>query len=232
MTKRVVMLTGAAGNLGRAVVAAFGEDGDTLVLVDRSRESLAAAHGAESAERVFAVANLLTPGEVDAVAQGVLQKHGRIDVLCNIAGGFRMGEAVHETTAATWDLLVDLNARSIVHTAHAVVPAMLAQGRGWIVNIGAHSAQRGTAQMGAYVASKSMVARLTESMAAELRERGINVNCVLPSTLDTPENRQSMPQTDPARWVAPADLAAVIRFLATEAARAVHGASVPVVGLS
>jgi NAD(P)-dependent dehydrogenase (short-subunit alcohol dehydrogenase family) len=86
--------------------------------------------------------------------------------------------------------------------------------------------------MGAYTASKSAVIRLTEAMAAELRERGINVNCVLPTIIDTPDNRSAMPDADPSRWVAPADLAAVIRFLASDAARAVHGAALPVTGLS
>jgi len=143
-----------------------------------------------------------------------------------------MGEAVHETRDATWDFLLDLNARSIIHTARAVVPGMVARGEGRIVNVAAHAALRGTAGMGAYCASKSAVMRLTESMAAELRERGINVNCVMPTIIDTPENRRDMPDADPARWVAPADLAEVIRFLASPAARAVHGAALPVTGLS
>ena len=109
---------------------------------------------------------------------------------------------------------------------------MLAAGGGKIVNIGAGAAARGAAQMGAYSASKSVVARLTESMAAELRDRGINVNCVLPSIIDTPENRKDMPKADPSRWVAPSQLADVIAFLASDAASAIHGASIPVVGLS
>jgi NAD(P)-dependent dehydrogenase (short-subunit alcohol dehydrogenase family) len=100
------------------------------------------------------------------------------------------------------------------------------------VNIGAYSAQRGLANMGAYIAAKSAVIRLTESMAAELRTQNINVNCVLPTIIDTPENRADMPDADPANWVAPHDLAQVIAFLASDAARAVHGAALPVTGLS
>ncbi|RYF45612.1 MAG: SDR family oxidoreductase, partial [Comamonadaceae bacterium] len=111
-------------------------------------------------------------------------------------------------------------------------PHMLAAGRGKIVNVGAFAAQRGMAQMGAYVASKAAVVRLTESMAAELRERNINVNCVLPTILDTPENRAAMPDNDPSRWVSPEDLAHVILFLASGHARAVHGAAIPVTALS
>jgi NAD(P)-dependent dehydrogenase (short-subunit alcohol dehydrogenase family) len=139
---------------------------------------------------------------------------------------------VHETSDEDLDFLLDLNARTVLHTSRAVVPAMLKAGGGKIVNVGAYSAQKGVAQMAAYVASKSAVIRLTESMAAELRDKNINVNCVLPTIIDTPENRAAMPKADPRRWVAPADLANVIAFLASDDARAIHGAALPVTGLS
>src|SRR5256885_912710 len=113
----------------------------------------------------------------------------RIDVLCNIAGGFRMGKPVHETPENVWELMLDLNAKSVINTARAVVPKMLAAGRGKIINIGAVAGLSGKANMGAYSAAKSAVIRLTESMSAELRDKGINVNCVLPSVIDTPQNR-------------------------------------------
>lgn len=232
MAPRTVMITGAAGHLGRAVAAGFSAEGANLVLVDRDTALLQQAFGADGGTRLFAPCDLLAADQVQAAVDAALARFSRIDVLCNIAGGFRMGEAVHETSDASWDLLLDLNARTLLHTARAVVPAMLRNGAGKIVNVGAFSALKGLAQMGAYTASKSVVMRLTEAMAAELRERGINVNCVLPTIIDTPDNRRAMPDADPARWVAPADLAAVIRFLASDAARAVHGAALPVTGLS
>jgi NAD(P)-dependent dehydrogenase (short-subunit alcohol dehydrogenase family) len=232
MAARTVMITGAAGHLGRALAAAFEGEGAKLVLVDLQREALQRAYGDESAARLHAPADLLDTAQVQSVVDAALARFGRIDVLCNIAGGFRMGEAVHETPDATWDFLLDLNARSVLHTARAVVPAMLAQHSGRIVNVAAYAARQGLARMGAYCASKDVVIRLTESMAAELREQGINVNCVLPTIIDTPDNRRAMPAADPSRWVAPNDLAAVIRFLASDAARALHGAALPVTGLS
>ena len=230
--QRVVMVTGAAGNLGRAVAQAFSAGGDRLVLVDRSGAALAAAFGGDNDNRMLAPVDLLDQAAVSGMVATALERFGRIDVLCNLAGGFRMGEAVHETSDATWDFLFDLNARSVLHAVRAVVPHMLQQGSGKVVNVGAFSAQKGVAQMGAYTASKAVVARLTEAMAAELRTRGINVNCVLPTIIDTPENRQAMPDADPAQWVAPADLAQVVAFLASEGARAVHGAAIPVTGLA
>jgi NAD(P)-dependent dehydrogenase (short-subunit alcohol dehydrogenase family) len=232
LDNRTVIVTGAAGNLGKAVANAFADLGVNLVLVDLQRESLASAFGSEDARRSLAPANLLEMAAATGVAQAALTRFGRIDVLCNIAGGFRMGETVHETSDENWNFLFDINTRTLLHAVRAVVPHMIAAGGGKIINVGAFAAQKGVAQMGAYTASKGTVIRMTEAMAAELREQNINVNCVLPTIIDTPENRAAMPKANPAKWVAPADLANVIVFLASDAARAVHGAAVPVTSLS
>lgn len=229
---RTVIVTGAAGNLGRAVAAAFAARGANLALVDRGEELLRKAHGAEDARRMFVAVDLLDAAQVAQAFARISARFGRIDAQANLAGGFRMGEAVHETTDATWNFLFDLNVRTLLNAVRAALPAMLAAGGGRIVNVGAASALKGAALMGAYVASKSAVIRLTETMALELREKNVNVNCVLPSIIDTPENRAAMPDADPKRWVAPEALADVIVFLASDAARAIHGAAVPVVGLS
>ena len=221
---KTVLVTGAAGHLGRVVAQAFGELGAKLVLVDM-KEGQAGSH-------LFVKTDLRDPESVGAAVRKAHERHGRIDVLCNIAGAFRMGPAMHETPEEDWDFLFDVNAKSVLHMSRAVVPAMLKAGGGKIVNVGAFAAQRGAAYMGAYVASQSAVIRITETMAAELREKNINVNCVLPTIIDTPDNRAAMPKADPGRWVAPQDLAAVIVFLASDAARAIHGAAVPVTGLS
>ena len=233
--QRSVMVTGAAGHLGRAVAAAFAAQGARLALVDRDQAALDAVFGGASVkagEAVLLAADLLDDAQVGAAVDRAMQRLGAIDALCHLAGGFRMGEAVHETTDANWDFLFDINTRTLRNIARAVVPRMLAQGAGRIVTGGAASASRGLAQMGAYTAAKSAAIRLTEAMSAELRERNINVNCVLPTIIDTPENRAAMPGADPARWVAPAALADVIVFLCSDAARAVHGAALPVSGLS
>ena len=227
-----VLITGAAGNLGRAVAQAFADQGARLLLADLEREALAAVFGSETPNRVFVTINLLDRDAVTTRVAELLTRVARIDVLCHLAGGFRMGETVHETSPATWNALFDLNARTLLNIAHAVVPPMIAAGGGRIVTVGAFAARQGVAGMGAYTAAKASVIRLTEAMSAELREKNINVNCVLPTIIDTPQNRAAMPAADPARWVAPGDLAQVIAFLASDAARAVHGAALPVTGLS
>ncbi len=228
---RTVLVTGAAGHLGRAVARHFADLEMNRVLVARRVADLAPA-GDLPPRTLLAEADLLDAGQVAvAVATGA-EKFGRIDAWCHLAGGFRMGEQVHETKSATWDFLMDVNVRTFTACARAVVPHLLAQGRGSIVAVGAHAAAHGVARMGAYCASKSAMVRLVEAMSAELRTQGINVNCVLPTLIDTPDNRAAMPSADPAMWVAPADLAAVIGFLASDAARAIHGAALPVSGLS
>jgi NAD(P)-dependent dehydrogenase (short-subunit alcohol dehydrogenase family) len=229
-TGRTVMITGAAGNLGSAAAAAFGRCGARLVLLDRAVEGLPGRIGTWRGDWIASQVDLLDARAVANAVTAVLGATGRIDVLCNLAGGFSMGTLVHETSDAALDTLFDLNVRTMLNAVRAVTPAMLRAGAGRIVNTGAMSAQRGVALMGGYCASKDAVIRLTESMAAELRDHGINVNCVLPSILDTPENRAAMPDADPARWVSTAALADVLLFLASDAARAIHGAAIPVAG--
>jgi NAD(P)-dependent dehydrogenase (short-subunit alcohol dehydrogenase family) len=224
---KTCLITGAAGNLGRAVAGAFTSEGASLILMDHHEDNLRSAYGSEGDGKRFALADLR---DAQSVARALPARTG-IDILCNIAGGFRMGQPVHETPEDTWELMLGLNAKSVINCARAVVPGMLAAGRGKIVNIAALAGLSGKANMGAYSASKSAVIRLTESMSAELRDKGINVNCILPSTIDTPQNRADMPKADPRRWVAPDALADVVLFLASDAARAIHGAAISVNGL-
>ena len=212
-----VLITGAAGALGRAVVAHFAARGAGLVLLDRDGDALAALVS-DRAGRDGAAAGRPTcsmPRAVRGSRRQAASRFGRIDVLCNIAGGFTMGEAVHETAAATWQRMLDLNVNTMLHACARGRAADARARRRQSSTSARSSAQRGAANMGAYIASKSAVMRLTESMAAELREDGINVNCVLPTIIDTPDNRQAMPDADPSRWVAPEALAAVIGFLAS-----------------
>ncbi len=228
---QTVLITGAAGHLGRAVGAAFAAQGARCALLDRHADALREALGGDGPDRLCLTTDLLDAHSVAQAVQTTVERFGGIDVLCHLAGGFRMGEAVHATSDQTLDQLLDLNVRSLLRVCEQVVPHMQRAGRGRIVTVGAFGAQRGGAHMGAYAASKSALLRLTESMSAELKAQGINVNCVLPSIIDTADNRAAMPDADPALWVGPDALADVIVFLGSDAARAVHGAAIPVTGL-
>ena len=232
---QVTLITGPAGNLGYAVARAFLGAGAKLLLVDRSPDRLPRLFPdiADSPDHFLATS--VDSTDPDAfrlmVARGV-ERFGRLDLLVNTVGGFRAGTPLHETPLETLDFLFNLNARTMFIASQAVIPTMLAQGTGKIVNVAARFGLVGGKNMAAYSASKSAVIRLTESMAAELKGDGINVNCILPGTIDSPKNRLDIPGADHSRWVKPESLADVILFLASSAARDIHGASVPVYGNS
>lgn len=222
-----VLITGAAGNLGRTVAAVFRGRGAQLVLVDRLADDLRRAFGAADERQLLVAADLLQPADAAHAVQEALQRWPRIDVLCNLAGGFRMGEAVHETSDETWNFLFDINLRTVLHMVRAAVPKMIEGGGGNIINVGAQSARQGLAGMGAYCAAKQAVVRLSEAMAAELASHRIRVNCVLPSVIDTPQNRAAMPEADTSRWVSPQEIAEAIAYLVSPAASGISGAAVP-----
>jgi NAD(P)-dependent dehydrogenase (short-subunit alcohol dehydrogenase family) len=220
--ERVAIVTGAAGNLGRALAARLAADGFTIVAI---------GHGA--AERLPPAA--LALGEVDlgdeastvAALARVGARFDRVTALVNAAGGFAW-ERVADGSAASWERLYRLNVLTALNMARAALPLLGAGGA--IVNVGALGAARAGEGMGAYAAAKSGVLRLTEALAAELRERRIRVNAVLPSVIDTPANRADMPESDFAAWVTPAELANVIAFLVSDQASGITGAAIPVSG--
>ncbi|RKT43304.1 SDR family oxidoreductase [Thiocapsa rosea] len=231
---KTVVVTGAAGNLGRATALAFARRGARLALIDLNADALQSAQndlpaGCESA--IFAT-DVLDGPAVAAMIAGVTDRFGAVHVLANIAGGFAMGPTIEETTDAQWDSLMDLNLRSVFNCCRAAIPRIPDGSDGRIVNISARAAVRGAGHMGPYCVSKAAVITLTESLAEELKQRGITVNCVLPGTLDTPQNRAAMPDADHDTWVPLDALADVILFLASDAARCVTGAAVPVYGRS
>jgi len=235
-TNKVIAVTGAAGNLGKASAMAFHNAGAKLAVIDRRHEDLENVFSSliPEGEMCYYVSGDLTDDQdVSEMVDAIYQYFKGIDVLVNIAGGFTMGPPLYETQVDTWDFMINLNARTVFLMSRAAIPHFIDQGHGKIINIGARAALSGKPYMAPYIVSKSAVIRLTESMAAELKEyNGINVNCILPGTIDTMRNRQDMPDADFSKWVTPQALADVIVFLASEDARAINGASIPVFGRS
>ena len=225
LNNKTIVITGANGGLGREVSRKALEYGATLVLLD-----LVFPDEAKSLEGdvTYIEIDLLNAESVEEQ----LSQLEQIDAVMNLAGGFSMGPTVHEVSDKDWDFLFNINVNTMRNVVSAVVPKMIEQQGGAIVNVGALGAIKGAGNMGAYCASKSVVMRLTESLSEELKHKGINVNAVLPSIIDTPANRSAMPDADPSKWVTPEQLGEVICFLASDAAKAVHGALVPVAGLS
>lgn len=227
---RIVAVTGAFGVLGEVVAKAAAAQGARLALIEHSPkapEGLVEACGTETL--VVAGIDLSDPAAAQSAMDQVADRFGGLDALINIAGGFRW-QTVEEGDPAQWDRLFAMNLKTALNASRAALPLLKASPAGRIVNVGAAGALKAGAGMGAYGASKAAVHKLTESLAEELKADGVTVNAVLPSIIDTPANRADMPDADVSAWVAPADLAAVILFLASEAARAVTGALVPVTG--
>jgi NAD(P)-dependent dehydrogenase (short-subunit alcohol dehydrogenase family) len=234
-SNRVIIITGAAGNLGAATARAFQAAGARLALVDRSPDRLPNIFPdlADSPDHFFAPPTDVTdPVSVGVAVEEINRRLGRIDALVNTAGGYRAGTPLHETPLSDWDFMLNLNARSVFVVCQAVIPHLLRQGHGRIVNVASRAALAGDAYHAAYSVSKTAVVRLTESMAAELKDHGLNANCVMPGLIDTPQNRAAMPGADFSKWVAPEAIADVILFLSSEGARAINGAAVPVYGKS
>ena len=224
---KTVIVTGAAGSLGQATVDYFSKSGATVAQLD-----IVAITPEPKSPHLTAICDLIDADSCFSTVTDILKRLGKVDVLANIAGGFLMGDLVYQTTDQTWDFLIDLNAKTVLNMARVIVPQMLIQGSGKIVNIGARTGLHGASRMGAYTASKSAVIRLTEAMAEELKNRHINVNCVLPSIIDTPRNRADMPNADFSNWVSPSAIAKVVGFLCSDAATPIHGVALPVSGLS
>ena len=219
LESRTVVITGALGGLGRTVCAVAESQGARVIRLDIARdESFSDCHAVD-----------LTNAEA---TRELVNNLGPFDSLVNLAGGFAMGIESSDSSDEQWDLMFSLNVSTMRNAIKAAVPVLLEQQVASIVNVGAFGAREGQGLMGAYCASKSVVMRLTETLAEELKTRGINVNAVLPTVIDTPANRAAMPDSDPADWVSPDDLASVICFLLSPAAKAVHGALLPVRGLS
>jgi NAD(P)-dependent dehydrogenase (short-subunit alcohol dehydrogenase family) len=225
---KIVAVTGGFGQLGMAVVQAALEASAQVAALDRARPPADARVLGDAL--ALGELDLAEPDAAVRALDQVASRFGGLDALVNIAGTFRW-ETLEQGSLATWDLLYRVNLRSAVSASRAALPHLTKRGGGRIVNIGAGAAAaKAGAGMGAYTASKAGVAKLTEALAEELKDRGITVNAVLPSIIDTPANRADMPKADFSRWVAPQAVADVIMFLLSEQAHAVTGALIPVSG--
>jgi NAD(P)-dependent dehydrogenase (short-subunit alcohol dehydrogenase family) len=226
MSERVIVVTGAFGALGSAVAKTAAEQGARLALIDYAK---APAAPVVQGAFVQGGVDLTDANHAGAAIEAVADRFGGIDALLNIAGGFRW-EKVEGGLAESWYSLYRLNVLTAANASRAAIPHLRRSPAGRIVNVGANAALKATLGMGAYAASKAGVHALTQSLAEEMKGDDVTVNAVLPSILDTPANRADMPKADASTWVAPADLAAVMLFLASEPARAITGALIPVTG--
>lgn len=222
---RVFVVTGGFGTLGRALAEVLGQQGARLALIDRAQVP-PDMHETERTNLLGGMDLGVQAALEDALPQ-IVRRWQRIDGLVNVAGGFAW-ESVGKGSLETWDRMYSMNLRSAVAASQAVLPHLSAGGR--IVNVGAMAALKAVGGMGAYAASKAGVLRFTEALAEELKDRGVTVNAVLPSIIDTPANRADMPKAAFDRWVTPQALSRVVAFLLSDDAAAITGACLPVTG--
>jgi NAD(P)-dependent dehydrogenase (short-subunit alcohol dehydrogenase family) len=231
---KIVLITGGTGGLGREVTMAFLEAGATVVVTYRAPEEFAAVISATA--RIGATPPEGLPVDatdmaaVEKLVADIVTKHGRLDILVNTVGGYAGGESLWDTNPRLFDQMLQLNLRAGYVLARSVVPQMIRQKRGWIVNIASKAAVDHAAGGAFYEASKAGALALFDSLAAEVKPHNINVNSVLPSIIDTAANRKAMPGADFSKWPKPEEIAPVILFLCSEEARVIQGAAIPVYG--
>ena len=233
--KKVAIITGATGNLGKAIVEKFLSEGMILALFGRSITKLEKLvdknFNSTTSIGIFAV-DSTNSSSIEVGVNKTLDRFGKIDVLVNTVGGYHTGEPLHKTAIETWNYMMDLNAKSVFMVCKAVIPHMLLRKGGKIVNVSARPGLIGRANTAAYSVSKSAVLRLTESMSAELKYKNINVNCIIPGTMSPSLNTNKAPAEEDNLRVSTRAISEVIYFLISENADAIHGAAIPVYGLT
>ena len=231
--RRTAIIAGGTGGLGRAVSVAFLDAGYRVVATYWYEEEFAALKtkagagaGLLDGQRV----NVIDEAETSKLIESVMARYGRLDALVNTVGGYAGGVKLWEMDTKVLDQMLALNLRSGYALARAAVRTMLKQGNGAIVNVAAKAAFDHGAGAAAYAASKAAAVAMMDSLAADLKGSGIRVNSILPSIIDTEANRKAMPTADFSKWPKPEEIARVILFLASDAAKLIHGAAIPVYG--
>lgn len=222
-----MLITGATGGLGQAVVRAFLREGAVVAGAARHWPE------GERQEGLLTIqADLGTPEGAETAVRALVDRYGGIDAAVHLVGGFAMDGPVEAAKVETWDRMMALNARSAFLLFRAVLPWMLQTGAGRLLAVGSRAGAEGAPGAAAYAVSKAALHALVLNLAAELRPKGITVNAVLPETIDTAANRAAMPNADFAKWVAPEDIAETLVWLASDRSAETSGALIPIYGRS
>ena len=232
---KVAVVTGATGSLGKVVAKVLLDQGARVVSTHRGEEKLKELSdfvGGSKDQLVSVQTDVTEENSVQALFQQVISQYGRVDILLNIVGAFKGGTEIVNTKVSDWDFELNVNLKSAFLCSKAALPQMIKQNYGKIVSVSSRSAaeKRYRVKDGAYAVSKAGIIVLTETMAEEVKKYDINVNCILPSTIDTPDNRRNFPNADFSKWVRPEEVAEIMLFLISHESKTISGASIPVYG--
>jgi NAD(P)-dependent dehydrogenase (short-subunit alcohol dehydrogenase family) len=233
MRDKIVLVAGGTGGLGHAVSRAFLDAGASVIVTYRKPaefDALKKAAGAKGAALEGYSVDVTDENAVSQLIGGIVARHGRLDALVNTVGGYAGGVSLWELDTKTFDQMLAVNLRSGYALSRAAVRVMLQQESGAIVNVASKAAVDHAAGAAAYAASKAAAVAMIDSLGADLKGTGVRANSVLPSIIDTEENRKVMPNANFAKWPKPEDIARVILFLCSDDAKVIQGATVPVYG--
>ena len=232
-SNKVVLITGGTGALGKTLTQRFISSGATTIATYLKDENIETNKGQNAINAQFIKADVTREEQVVRLISAIVERFGHIDILVNSVGGYLGGKSVTDLEEHEWDLMMNLNLKSAFLISKHVIPVMKSSGPGGkIVHISSKTGLKSEGHDSAYAASKSVLIRLFESISQETKELGINVNCILPSVIDTEANRRAMPKADFSRWVKTDDLTNVVFFLCSQEAKVITGAAIPTYGLS
>jgi NAD(P)-dependent dehydrogenase (short-subunit alcohol dehydrogenase family) len=230
---KVALVAGGTGALGRAVAAAFAREGARIIVTYRHQQefdTFISQSKSSGYEAAGVMVDATDSAGVSRMVEDILAKHGALDIMVNTIGAYHGGKRIWEEEPSAYEQMMSLNLKAGFALARAVIPAMIRQNRGWIVNVASRAAYGTSPGAALYAASKAGALALFDSLAEEVKPYSISVNSVVPSIFDTPANRQAMPKADYANWPKPEEIADVILFLCSPHARLIHGAAIPVYG--
>jgi NAD(P)-dependent dehydrogenase (short-subunit alcohol dehydrogenase family) len=231
-SNRIVLVTGGTGALGRAITLAFTECNATVISSYVNEREIEQIKTETKSAVQLIKADITKAEEVDKLVSSIVGKYGRIHILVNVVGGYLGGKSIYQLEEKEWDLMMTLNLKSAFLISKYVVPQMISSKYGKIIHVSSRTGLRSEGYDSAYAASKSGLIRLVESLSEETKGSNINVNCIMPSIIDTEANRKAMPTADFNKWLKPGDLANVVLFLSSEEAKVITGAAIPTYGLA
>ncbi len=231
-SNKIVLVTGGTGALGRSITKAFLKSNATVISSYHSDKETSQTQIENKPTVQLFKANVTNEEEVENLVSNILDRYGRIDILVNVVGAYLGGKAIVALEEKEWDMMMTVNLKSAFLISKHVTRQMISSKYGKIIHISSKIGLHSEGYDSAYAASKSGLMRLVESLSNETKESDINVNCIMPTIIDTEANRKAMPNADFNKWVKPEDLANVILFLSSEEAKTITGAAIPTFGIS